>query len=326
MRCHPARMVTPDRARLFIVPALALLGQAMLFAAPGGDQVNPSTAGAARHRSEAEWDTLRAQRREENAIAAEVQAADRKDLVLPPPRGFKPAPEAKKLQLTLRLRDKTIKKGERIWYRLELRNVGSKSVRIHETHSFLKKPSGSYSFTWWDFFVTLPDGKKKRVAWGDSIEMQGMSHLPQRPVDIPGSEHMTKEQLDDFMRRDQARRKAERDMDLELAPGEAVASRPWRWVGDEEYLDRYQRGEAELRPKPSGDYAEFFSSFKFSEAGKYGFQVVIRDEAVAINEQTIKRFEGYGSSREETIRLLKDDRKRRLGVVASNVADFTVGP
>ena len=76
--------------------------------------------------------------REEFAIEAQVRAEERKELVRPAPKDFKPAPAARKLKMTLVARDKRIRVGQTFWYRLEIQNVGRRELTIHEFLSFLK--------------------------------------------------------------------------------------------------------------------------------------------------------------------------------------------
>ena len=72
-----------------------------------------------------------------DARAAE-EAADRAELVLPPPYFWRPTVPQAALKLTLTLEKTNLKSGEKPRYLLEMQNIGGKDVSIYEDPSFVK--------------------------------------------------------------------------------------------------------------------------------------------------------------------------------------------
>ena len=211
--------------------------------------------------------------REEREVKEAVRKAERKEMVRPAPPGFVPLAVDKKVRLSLTVKNTTIRAGERIWYKLELQNVGRKPVTVWEARSALKNPLEA-STPDWDCYVTDPGGQRKIAVTGDFVEQIVAGHRPRRNIKVPGSEQMTEEEVQAWIRRDGWRREAEADLDVVLQPGETVASLPWRWITNEEYLDRFNRGEAELYPRPPGEFRELLTDYRFKAPGRYKLQFV----------------------------------------------------
>lgn len=213
-----------------------------------------------------------------NEADSAVQAADRKEFVRPAPNGYKAKAAGRKLELRLLLRDAVLPRGGSLWYAVELVNAGSESLQIWELDSFLKHPLADSSFHW-TFLLTPPEGKERELPIGDWIRQQELGHRRTRPVDIPGSERMSTNEVTEFIRRAGQRKASERNLRVQLEPGETLSNRPWRWVPTAEYDRRFDAGEAELWPKPEGRYSELLTRFKWDTPGTYRLRVRIDADA-----------------------------------------------
>lgn len=261
---------------------------------------------------------------EDDRIEEAVRQAERRELVRPPPAGFKPADKGRKFRLTLVARDKTIRVGESFWYRLELQNLGRQTVHFWETPSFLK--SGyNYDMGRWDFHVAPPDGKRQLMVIGSLFDEMGVRGSRTDAIPVPGSAAMTDAQIEQYIRRDGAKQRHDRDFIVDLAPGETIVSRPWRWVGSQERQERSRRGETNLVPRPAGEFRELWTSYRFKTPGNYKIRAVYDDSMAPMpSESFIKDMEKQGSSRESVIAKHKERAKERLGRIESNVVTITV--
>jgi hypothetical protein len=254
---------------------------------------------------------------EEDRIEAAVRAAERRELVRPAPAGFKPGRERRKFRLILVARDKTIRAGEPFWYRLELQNLGRETVHYWETPSFLKD-GGNYDLGRWDFYAIDPKGQRETMVIGSLFGGHDIRETHTDAIPIPGSERMSEVEIEQYMRRDSAKRRADRDLIVDLAPGETIISRPWRWVDAEERVERRQRGEANLAPRPTGNFRELWTNFRFDFPGRYAVRAVYDDTMSPMpSEDFIKGMEKDGYSRASTIADYKKQALKRLGRIES---------
>lgn len=263
---------------------------------------------------------------EEDRIEEAVRAAERRELVRPAPAGFKRGRERRKFRLTLVARDKTIRVGEAFWYRLELQNLGGEAVRYWETPSFLKD-GGSYDLGRWDFYAIDPKGQRETMVIGSLFGGHEIRETRTDAIPIPGSEKMSEAEIEQYMRRDSAKRRADRDFIVDLAPGETIVSRPWRWVDALERVERRQRGEADLAPRPTGNFRELWTNFRFDFPGRYEVRAVYDDTMSPMpSEDFIKALEKRGYSRASTIADYKKRGLERLGRVESTPVVIEVIP
>lgn len=254
---------------------------------------------------------------EEDRIEEAVRAAERRELVRPAPAGFKPGRDRRKFRLTLVARDKTIRVGEAFWYRLELQNLGREAVRYWEVDSFLKD-GGSYGLGHWYFYATDPKGRRETLSIGTLFGGHEIRETRTDAVPIPGSEKMSEAEIEQFIRRDSAKRRADRDLIVNLAPGETLVSRPWRWVDAWERVERRDRGESDLAPRPTGDFRELWTNFRFDFPGRYEVLAIYDDTMPPLpSEDFIKGMEKDGYSRASTIADYKKRGLERLGRVES---------
>lgn len=254
---------------------------------------------------------------EEDRIEDVVRAAERRELVRPAPAGFKPGRERRQFRLTLVARDKTIRVGEAFWYRLELQNLGRETVHYWETPSFLKDGS-SYDLGRWDFRAIDPKGQRETMDIGSLFGSFAVQDTHTDAIPIPGSEKMSEAELEQYMRRDYTKRRADRDLIVDLAPGETLVSRPWRWADASERVERRKRGEANLTPRPTGDFRELWTTFRFDMPGRYEVRAIYDDTMAPLpSEDFIKAREKRGYSRASTIARYKKRARERLGRVES---------
>lgn len=261
---------------------------------------------------------------EEYRITLAVRARDRRDLVRPPPPGFKPEPVDRKLRMTLVARDKQIRVGDSFWYRLEIQNVGRSTVQVRDSPSFLKDGSESAN-GYWDLFATSPDGKRKLMVIGRLADQFDLRDTRADAIPVPGSEKMTDSEVEQFMRRDYAFRRADRKLRIDLAPGETLVTKPWRWVPAKERLERKARGETDLTPRPTGEFREFWTDYRFSTPGRYTIQAVFDDPMPPMPyEAIVQSMIKEGHTREELVADHKDELKKRLGRMESNLVVIEV--
>lgn len=254
---------------------------------------------------------------EEDRIEEAVREAERRELVRPAPAGFKPAAKDRKFRLTLFARDKTIRVGETFWYRLELQNLGRETVHFWETPSFLKNGS-SYDMGRWDFFLIAPSGARKLMVIGALYDEFAIRDSRADAIPVPGSAAMSEEEVEQYIRRDGMRLRADRDLIVDLAPGETLVSRPWRWVDARERQERRKRGESDLTPRPTGEFRELWTSHRFEAPGRYQIRVVYDDSMPPMpSEDVIKGMEESGYSRESVIKNHSERAKEHLGRIES---------
>lgn len=261
----------------------------------------------------------------ERLIRLAVRKAERRELVRPAPRGFKPEPTARKLKLTLVARDKTIRVSDNFWYRLEIQNVGREPVGFLEEPSFLKN-GWNYDDGKWDFYALRPDGEKEQMVPGRLIDEMTRRERPNPPIDVPGGEKMSDLELKEWVWRDGLRRRAERDLEVVLAPGETLVSRPWRWVEPQEQHELLAKGEKNLWPKPSGEFRELRTASYMRPPGRHKIWVTYDDPPRSSDEDEIKELEKLGISREKTLEHYREINAKKLGRLESNGVIVEVVP
>jgi hypothetical protein len=162
---------------------------------------------------------------------------------------------------------------------------------------------------------------------GRYYEERNLDHRPRRPVDIPNSRNMTEAETRAYARRDTLRRQASKNLIVTLRPGETLLSRPWRWVEDEEYLERFKRNEAVLWPTPPGPYRELRTVFNFEKPGKYKVVAIFRDPAPeAPDEEFLRDMETRGVNRQSILNDHGHHVRKAFGNVESNWVELEVLP
>lgn len=253
-----------------------------------------------------------------------VRESERRELVLPAPAGFKPEGAARKLRLTIVPRQKSIKVGERFWYRIEVKNVGREPVRFQEWNSFLKR-GDQYASGRWNFELVDPSGKRINLVVGTLYGELAVGDAGLDAVEVPGAEKMTDDEVRDFIRRDAPRRRADLDVDVTLAPGETLVSRPWRWHDASERQERKGRGETNLTPQPHGPWRELWVSHVFKEPGNYSISVAYDDPPLGPpKEELVRAMEKRGFKRKAILAQRKEEDALHLGKFKSEAVSFEV--
>lgn len=263
---------------------------------------------------------------EERRITFAVRARDRRELVRPPPPGFKPEPTERKLRLTLVARDKKIRVGESFWYRLEVQNVGRTPVHISDGPSFLKDGS-QYANGYWDFFATAPDGTRKLMVIGQLADEFDLRDTRADAVPVPGADKLTDLEVQQFIRRDYAFRLADKDLRVVLDPGETLVSKAWRWVPAKERLERKGRGEKDLTPRPAGGFRELWTDYRFSKPGRYTIQAVFDDPRSPLpHEALVPRMKKHAGPSLPAHVDKNEEHKNASGRLESNLVVVEIEP
>lgn len=166
---------------------------------------------------------LRAELKAWGALQKAMMAADRRELVSPPPAGFRPLAKAKAPKLHLSLKSTTLKRGEHLSYSLAISNAGSAAFQVYDQRAFFKRPTLTSSIEW-EFWLTKPDGSRIQMLYGDSIE--GMTRrvrtLPLTPMEESILASTSTRRSPNF---DAWESQARHILDILLAPGETLRNR-----------------------------------------------------------------------------------------------------
>lgn len=251
----------------------------------------------------------------------EARAADRR-LVTGAPKGFKPQGHGRILSLRLIARDAKIRVGETFWFRLELQNVGTSVVSISESDSFLKSGTGSSGMLW-RFSVVTPKGDRWPMIIGR--EEVSSTHPSRRVVEIPGSAAMSEKEVRDFIRRNDAWRRADSELDVILGPGQTLSTRPWKWDSKAEFGRLFINRAKREDPRQYGGFRELWTEFRFDEPGIYEISVVRDDPPPPPpTEEYLREMERRGVSRESSLEMHRKRALDVLGRVTSNSVSIEV--
>lgn len=193
------------------------------------------------------------------------ESRDRAELIRPTARQNVPQSKGRHLKLTLIPRDKTILLGGEFWYRLELRNVGSKPIRWAEmgSHSFFKV--GALSGTRVRFIVTDPEGVKS-----DMLPPLQLGRRPAQDIRLPsGLSKAEREAAISALNDPRATQ-----LSVTLQPGETLVSRPWRPRSEAEVQALILAGK-DPDSAIAGDFRILPTRYTFSKPGKYQVSVEI---------------------------------------------------
>lgn len=252
----------------------------------------------------------------------EHEAADRREFVRAAPPRWKPLTSGRKLRLSLIPQKTLLQKGESLWYRLELQNVGSEAIWFFEPNSFFKR--GAWASHKWQVFV---DGQEIQLGDLDFGAPAAMEPFPP-----PGWERLTDEQkaaeVERLNRESEAARRLRENLNVTLKPGETLVSRPWRHLGRGEAAAMRERGEDPDRARAPGEFRELYSVFfRFDRPGTHLVQVFFRDpppEPPTESDFQFMHKRGYG--REVLLREHRERVSKALGTIESNVVEVRVAP
>lgn len=164
---------------------------------------------------------ISAERRAEDYAQADVDrrqaVLDRKELVVPAPKNFRPSAAVRKIELRLTLEKERVRVGESLRYRLEIINLGSEPFDYLEQPSFFK--SGRMPHDRINLIMRIPDGSTStlRSPYGRTSSLGGDE------IEFPsGTSESQKARKMILMQRDA---NAASMLFVTLAPGESLKSR-----------------------------------------------------------------------------------------------------
>lgn len=235
------------------------------------------------------------------------EAKNRAEFVIPAPAGFMPDNAARKIRLML-YAPATIKLGEPFRYRLELQNAAKEPLAPPWLgRDFFKRDGDDLSrFT---FFFRGPDGKEKKM--GLPMPTHGIGEV----VYIPELKGKSDAEVEEFLERQKELAEVADSLNLTLAPGESLATRP------DNPRDRFRASRSRDR--------------KFDKPGRYQVRVVYDDfpegPPKAPDEEEIQwDISRLGTSRERILeshkRYVASYLKMRLGRFESNWVTIEVIP
>lgn len=235
----------------------------------------------------------------ETARAAQT-AIDRRELVLPPPTGWKPDNIRRKLKLILIPEKTQIRRGENFRYRLEIRNMGQDPFTFVEmTRSFIKTGSLAPP-TDFHFHATTPDGKDAPL-YPPLLVSSGI--LQWQEYHFPDA--MTPSEKEDEFEKIKLKERAESELIVPLQPGETLISHP-------------DAGS------PNG-FRDLRTRFDFDKPGTYRIKVRYgRLPPPPPSEEHIQALIKKGISREEQLAAHKEWMRDRLGLLESNTVAIEV--
>lgn len=246
---------------------------------------------------------LRAELKAARAFQKEMMAADRRELVSPPPAGFKPLPKARAPELRLSLKSTTVKAGEHLSYSLSIFNAGSAPIRIYDQRAFFKRPTLN-SYIKWEFWLTKPDGFRTRLLYGDSIEMatRRARTLPLTPMEEFNS-------VSTSVRRNLKQNAWESEerhtLDILLASGETLRNRACTDV---------ESGTSAASPPVGPGFCGFPSDESPKAPGRYSLTVVMIDKSPTLPVAEGARY----------LADFKREHAQHLGRIESNSVEFQV--
>lgn len=236
----------------------------------------------------------------ESVARDQQEIKDRRELVLPPPAGWKPESVRLKIRLTLIPEKTMVHKGAKFRYRLETQNVGKEPVTFFEDRSAFVK-SGSLYGSWYRFYATLPDGREKQLR--GAIDFSDES--PLQEYHFPST--MTSAEKDAAFKKIQLQETAEDGIALQLLPGETLVTRP--------------------DPPPPNRFRDLDTSFKFDKPGTYRIKVAFEDPPPKPDtEEHIQAMIKNGVPRERVMKLHEKSVQDSLGIVESNMVSLEVVP
>ena len=255
---------------------------------------------------------------ERPALDAE-RAKERAELVRPPTPGWRAEAPGRHLKLNLIPQKTRYRVGDRFWYMLELKNVGSESVRVFEGDSFFK--FGDRDMHHWKVIVDGREvGRRALPLFAPPIT---------EPFNPPGFDRMTDQEKDEYVlrlnREASAQQWRTRTLLVTLAPGEALHTRPWRFVDS---IDAQRRREQGLSPAdPAKGRFRELGPYRFERTGPHIIQVSYRaDIKRPPAEEFIEDMKARGYTRDDVLRMQARGSRDRLESMESNVVEISVGP
>lgn len=247
--------------------------------------------------------------------------ADMVELVRPAPASFRSDGKEKSLKLTLIPLKTRLRAGESLWYKLEMQNVGASSISWIETNSFFKSgtPLGSESFR---IHLTLPSGDRvEGMAYPFLI-----GHCPGNPgpKKILETSGVSEEDFKDMFTKATAKSAIKDELNLILAPGESLVTRPWRYVDP---CFPKEPTEAERAALAKG-FREWPWDKGRATFGKYSVRFELHHPPPKWpDEETLAAVERkHGMSRASQLTAFEVQNRFALGIVWSNEIQIELTP
>ncbi|MBI5201444.1 MAG: hypothetical protein HY925_07660 [Elusimicrobia bacterium] len=250
---------------------------------------------------------------EEEMPSSEAQdRSDRAELVRTAPPGWRPEKNGRHLKLILNSKTARYRIGERLWYSIELKNIGTEPIQFTEGESFFK--NGSEDMFRWKVLI---DGRE--------VGRQGLFSFEApvtEPFNPPGFDRLSNRQKSEYARKFERehnfRSQRERGLNVALAPGETLHSRPGR------FPEAGEKGLTEIS-SVEGPFREL-GPYRFEARGKHTVQIQFR------NPGPPQLTEGYyafmskrGYSRADVKRMTDEAERHRLPSADSNKIEVEVG-
>lgn len=227
-------------------------------------------------------------------------------LVMPPDPGFVPRRDARKVELRLSLATGRIRVGERARFRLEMKNVGDKTIEYSETAPSIFKFGGlGYSYRTISFFILKRGGKREKLRGtrvDTSLTDPGFRNAV--PGGPPAS--LTASEKTRWVIETNARSQTQSHFKVTLAPGETLFT-----LGD---MD-----------SPNERYRTLFVSGLSENPGHYRIQVRLDDRPEPLTQESIREDSAF-STPAETRRFHERRLNESLGPVDSNIVELEVVP
>lgn len=222
---------------------------------------------------------------------------DHAELVLPPPPGFRPLNEDRKIALRLILERTKIKVGERPRFRLEFQNIGRGNVFFSELEGFFKR--GSFWGGVFKCLITDSSGKTK-----SPLPPLGIGQKLTSTFTIPNARFMSEKQIDEEIARMNADKSATETI-VDLKPGEILATRA---------------------DPPKSGFRDLVLNYSFDRPGRYKIRIEYPRPKIEESEDVLEEMVRQGWERQKILDLHQRAEREELGPATSNAVMLDVAP
>ena len=171
----------------------------------------------------------------------------------------------------------------------------------------------------------LPNGATTYMMIGDpGDELTNGSRPASKRRPVPDWDKMSESERDDHRRRAGLRREFEKQLEVTLAPGETIVTRPWRWVSWEEHWEKADKNEP-VSNKPVGVFRELWTEFKFETPGKYRIWAEFI-HGPSVTEEEIRHMKLTEQRIQQWLVDHREDVAKSAGRVVSNMVPLEVVP
>ena len=195
----------------------------------------------------------------------------------------------KPVELTLRILETKIKRGERLWYQIQVKNVGEHEIQVMDR--FLFNPfrlQSNLTDSGQHIYLVLqgPDGEKLPLAW---LGRDVASYVPVDPKDpyvALVKEHARRSGKEDELSMAALQSKLGKYEPIvvpwmNLPPGKSIESLPWAFNPYLTWGGAPNKGPGERKPR--GDFAEL-PFFELEDSGRYRIKAVYDEIPPALDD------------------------------------------